>query len=321
MALQNKNVLVTGGAGFIGSALVRLLLKGKANVTVLDNFLSGRRSNLKELEGSIEIVEGSILGENLAETLSSRNIGFVLNLAAEPYIPKCYETPRSFFEINALGALNVMLACKEAGITRIVQYSSSEVYGSALKTPMDETHPTLPRSTYAVSKLAADRLCYTLNHEQGLPVVILRQFNVFGPRETHPYIIPELISQLSSTEKITLGNIKASRDFTYVEDAARAAMLLLECKNAEGEAVNCGFGKDYTVEEMAEITAEVVGQKKPNITIDQKRIRPLDVQCLRADYSKLNKLTGWEPKVSFREGLERTVAWFRENNNKWVWEE
>lgn len=321
MSLQDKNVLVTGGAGFIGSALVRFLVREKANVTVLDNFLSGRRSNLSAVEKQIKVVEGDILDKNLAKVLSRRSIEFVINLAAEPYIPKCYKTPRSFFEINALGAMNVMLACKEAGITRVVQYSSSEVYGSAKQVPMDESHPTLPLSTYAVSKLAADRLCFTLYHEQGVPVVILRQFNVFGPRETHPYIIPELISQLSKTNKLALGNIKASRDFTYVDDAADAAVRLLECSKAEGEAVNCGSGEDHTVEEIARMVAGIMGQKEPEIRVEERRLRPLDVQQLHADASKLNMLTGWRPKHSFRQGLEKTVEWFRGNGNRWVWEE
>jgi len=321
MAFQGKNVMVTGGAGFIGSELVRQLADDNANIIVFDNFLSGRISNLAGVEGNIEIVEGSILDRNLADILKGHNVEFVLNLAAEPYIPKCYASPRSFFEINAMGALNVMLACRDAGITRALQYSSSEVYGTAVKVPMDESHPIQPSSTYAVSKIAADRLCFTMHHEHNLPVVILRQFNVFGPRETHPYIIPELITQLSSTNKIKLGNIKASRDFTYVSDAARAALLLLGCEKAEGEVVNCGVGKDYTVEEMANKVAEAVGQEKPELTVEESRLRPLDVQRLNADYSKLKGLTGWEPKYGFEQGLKETADWYKSNNSKWVWEE
>jgi len=320
-SLEGKNVMVTGGAGFIGSTLVRELLKEGAKVIVFDNFLSGKRINLKEVEDKIKIIEGDILDKNFKDVLTENNIEYLFNLAAEPYIPHCYERPTQFFEINANGAMQVMFAAKAAGVKRIVQYSTSEVYGTARQVPMDEHHPTIPASTYAVSKLAADRLCYTLHHEQGIPVIILRQFNVYGPRETHPYIIPELISQLSKGNKLKLGNIKATRDLTYVTDAARGAIGLMKCPEAVGEVFNMGTGVDHSVETMARTIGKLMGHDNIEIEVEQARLRPLDVNVLQCNYFKLHKLTGWDPEVSFEDGLQKTIDYFKENNNNWVWEE
>jgi nucleoside-diphosphate-sugar epimerase len=186
MELKNRTAFVTGGAGFIGSTVVRELLQQGCRVVIFDNFASSDQTSLESLKDRIEVIKGDIRDNNFAAILSSSNADILFHLAAEPYIPYCFDRPRHFFEVNAVGTANVMLACLDIGITRIIHYSSSEIYGTAKRIPMDEEHPTLPQSTYATSKLAADRLCYTLHHEQGLPVTILRQFNVYGPRERIP---------------------------------------------------------------------------------------------------------------------------------------
>jgi nucleoside-diphosphate-sugar epimerase len=320
MGFSGKSVMVTGGAGFIGSTLVRELLGEGAEVLVYDNLFSGHLSNLEEVLDEITWMEGDILDPAFREVLRKHDVEYVFNLAAEPYIPDCYERPKKFFEVNANGTLNVMLACKEEGVKRVLQYSTSEVYGSAKYTPMCEHHPTLPLSTYAVSKLAADRLCYTLHHEQGVPVIILRQFNTYGPRETQPYIIPELITQLARTNRLRLGNVRARRDFTYVEDAAKGAIALMREKKAEGEVFNLGTGKDVSIEELAHLTGELMGHGSVKITVEEARLRPLDVERLQANYFKAYRLTGWEPKTELREGMEKTIEWFREHGDRWIWE-
>lgn len=321
MTLSGKNVLVTGGAGFVGSALVRQLAKEKANVIVYDNFSSGDLSNLADVQGSLDIIKGDVLEPTFQDVMSKHKVEYVFHLAAEPYIPKCYYHPQRIFEVNALGTLRVLLACEKAGVTRILYYSTSEVYGTAAYTPMDEQHPTHPHSTYAVSKLAADKLCYTIHRERNVPVTILRQFNTYGPRETQPYVIPEIIKQLSKTNEARLGNIKAKRDFTYVEDAVKGAVSLIECKKAEGGVVNVGSNKAYSIEEVVQIIAELVGCDSYRMVIDRKRLRPLDVEMLQCDYSKIKKLTGWKPEVDLKEGLMRTVRWFKEHGCKWIWED
>ena len=318
--LKNKKVMVTGGAGFIGSTLVRELIKEGAKVIVFDIFSSGDMQNLTGLEDNIKVIKGDITSKNFRSVLEKCGAEYVFNLAAEPYIPHCYNRPLRFFEVNANGALNVLFASKHVGVKKIVQYSTSEVYGSAKYIPMDEDHPTLPLSTYAVSKLATDRLCYTLYHEQKIPVVILRQFNVYGPRETQPYIIPEIITQLSRSDKLKLGNIKARRDLTYVEDAAKGAIALMKARKTEGQVFNMGTEKDWSVEQMAEIIGKLMGHDRIKIEIDKARLRPLDVTVLRCNYSKMRKLTGWKPTVSFEEGLKRTIKDFDDHGRVWLWE-
>ncbi len=317
---KGKKVFVTGGAGFIGSGLTRELLKLKADVVVYDNLFSGSLSNLEEIKDEIKFIEGDILNKDLDKTLKDNKIEFVFNLAAEPYIPYCYDRPDHFFEVNANGTLNVLMSSKKAGVKRIIQYSTSEVYGSAKQVPMDEHHRTLPLSTYAVSKLAADRLCYTLHHEQKIPVIIMRQFNVYGQRETQPYVIPEIITQMDKSNKLHLGNIMAKRDFTFVSDAAKAAINLMQYEEAVGEVVNVGSGVEYSIEELAHFIAKIMGKEPIEIEVDSYRLRPMDVERLQCNYFKLLNLTGWKPKVGIKEGLKATIEDFYNHDKKWLWE-
>lgn len=320
MDLRNQTAFVTGGAGFIGSALVRELLGQECQVIVYDNFVSGDMANLEPVRSRVRIIEGDVQDRNFATTLKAHSPDLLFHLAAEPYIPGCFDRPRHFFEVNATGTLNVMLACLKAGVRRVLHYSSSEVYGTARQVPMDEEHPTCPQSTYAASKLAADRLCYTLHHEQGLPVIILRQFNVYGPRETHPYIIPELISQLSRGRAVKLGNVHARRDLTYVDDAARGAVQLMRCDRALGMTVNLGTGKDWSVIELAKLIGSHYHERDIEVSVEKVRLRPLDVNRLCCNGAKMKQMTGWEPEFSFEQGLKKTISWFEKNGRSWIWE-
>jgi len=311
-----KNIVVIGGAGFIGSHIVDKLVSQGHNVLVLDNFSSG---SLKNINKKAEWLEFDIRSspESLAQILKNAWIDEVYHLAAEPYIPECYERPKEFFEVNAVGTMNVLLACKMAGVKRVLYWSSSEVYGTQEGLISEQT-PTNPQSTYAVSKLAADRLCFTLYKEQKIPVIILRQFNSYGERETHEYVIPEIISQLAKSNTVRLGNIKAKRDFIYVGDAAEIAVELME-KGKAGEVYNLGSGSCYSIEEIAYKIGEIMG-KEIKIEIDKKKLRPFDVEKLQADNSKIYKVVSKKPTTSFEEGLKKTIDWFYENGQKWGFE-
>ena len=318
--MKGENVLITGGAGFVGSALVRELLKEGANVVVYDNFLYGDRCNLMDVEDSIQIVNGDVLSWRIYGAIKEHKVKYVFHLAAEPYIPHCYDNPEKFFDVNVKGTMNVLMACKTLDVKRVLHFSSSEVYGTAQYTPMDEKHPTLPLSNYAVSKLAADRLCFVFHHEHGIPVIILRPFNCYGPRETQPYVIPEIISQLCRGSTVKLGNVKAKRDFTYVEDTAKAAIATMKSDIPNGEVVNLGSNKAYSVEELAYLVGKLVGYEGIEINVDSSRLRPMDVSVLQCDYSKIKKYTDWEPIINIEEGLRRTIDWYRENGKRWSWE-
>jgi len=319
--MKGENVLVTGGAGFIGSALVRELLKEGANVVVYDNFLYGDRCNLTDVEEDhIQTVNGDVLSWKIYDVIKKHDVQYVFHLAAEPYIPHCYDNPEKFFDVNVKGTINVLMACKTFGVKRVLHFSSSEVYGTAQYTPMDENHPTLPLSNYAVSKLAADRLCFVFHHEHNIPVIILRPFNCYGPRETQPYVIPEIVSQLCRGNTAKLGNIKAKRDFTYVEDTAKAAIAAMKSDIPNGEVVNVGSNKAYSIEELAYLVGKLVGYKEIEIKVDSSRLRPMDVNVLQCDYSRIKKYTDWEPVINIEDGLKRTIDWYRENGKRWIWE-
>ena len=305
-------VLVTGGAGFIGSEVVHQLCREGHQVIVLDNESSGRKEYISST--SARFVAGDICDDRLSLRLL-RRVDSVINLAAYPFIPDCYDSPEEFFRVNAMGSVQLMWNCvvtKE--IARFVQISSSEVYGTSLcgEQAMDETHPTLPHSTYAASKLAADRAAHTMHKEHGLPAVILRPFNSYGPRVTQPYIVPEVISQLSVSDQVSLGNTTASRDFTFVSDTANAILRALTVEEAIGHTINIGSGKDISIGELVQLIAKIMG-KKCTIRHDSSRLRPNDVVKLKCCYDKAKRILAWDPTVPLEAGLTETVSWMQQN--------
>ena len=311
-SLVGARALVTGGAGFIGSEVARQLCNLGAKVTVFDNFSSGKIEYLSSLD--VDVIRGDVSDEKSANA-ALKDQELIFHLAALPFIPDCYEYPVDFFKVNTIGTLNIMWgAIRSGSVQRIVHISSSEVYGTARYVPMDENHPTLPHSTYAVSKLAAERAVFSLQKEHDFPAVIIRPFNSFGPHVTEPYIIPEIIIQLLHGDVVNLGNVDSSRDFTYVSDTVRGMIAASTEGKAVGETINLGSGEDIKIKDLVYSIAELMEKgDKVKINHDRSRFRPYDVDRLVCDRSKAKKLLGWEPQVSLREGLKITIDWIKNN--------
>ncbi len=310
--LENKEVLVTGGCGFIGSEVTKQLSNAGSKITIIDNLSSGKEEYVKDIAGVSLIKVDLNDKEKIQELVKEKD--FVIDLAALPFIPDSYFYPNEFFETNVNATINLALAAsKEKKIKRFVHISSSEIYGSARHVPMDENHPTTPQSTYAVSKLAGERVVFTMHKEHNIPAVIIRPFNSFGPNITQPYIIPEIISQLlKNQDEITLGNINSKRDLTFVSDTARGIILALIVEGIIGETINIGSQRALSIKELAVNIANIMG-KEISINVDSTRFRPHDVDTLVCDYNKANKLLGWKPEISINEGLEQTIEWVKKH--------
>ena len=310
--LKGRKILVTGGAGFIGSEVVKQLCENNNYVRILDNFSSGKKEYIIN-DDNIEIIKGDICDEEVVSK-AVKDQEYVIHLAALPFIPDSYNYPKEFFQVNTLGSINVVWkSIQSKTVDKLVHISTSEVYGTAKYVPMDEEHPTLPHSTYAVSKLAADRAVFTMHKEHGFPMTIIRPFNSFGPNVTQPYIIPEIINQLiNGAEVLYLGNVESSRDFTFVSDTARGILLALFSDKAVGQTINIGSGYDIKIKDLSYLIAKIMG-KKIDIKIDPERYRPYDVNRLYSSNSKAKELISWYPIVPLEEGLKRTIEWVKKS--------
>ena len=309
MNYKDKRILVTGGAGFIGSEVVSQLLKKNAMVTVLDNFSSGKRQYLKNNNKNLKIIKGDITDEKIVSR-SVKDQEYVIHLAALPFIPDSFYYPADFFNVNTTGSVNLLWkSIQSKTVSRFVHISTSEVYGSAQHVPMDENHPTAPHSTYAVSKLAGDRVAFTLHKENGFPVVIIRPFNSYGPQYTQPYIIPEIMNQLlNGNKELMLGNVDATRDFTFVSDTANAIIRSLDSKKAIGEIINVGSSNEISIRDLA-FKISKIAKKKIKIRYDESRERPYDVNRLVCNNDKAQKLLNWKPTITMDQGLKKLFQW------------
>ena len=297
---------------------MRKLLEKEYKVTVLDNLSTGLRDNLPK-SNQLKLVTGDVKDFKLVSTIV-RGHQNVIHLAAQAFIPLSYQKPIETAEVNAIGSINIFKACLNHAIKRIVHISSSEVYGSAKYKPMDEQHPLCPQSTYSVAKAAADMWAQTLHWEHKLPVVILRPFNTFGPRESLPYFIPEMIRQCLKEPVIHVGNLETSRDFTYVNDTVNAMITALETQNIEGEIINIGTRKTHKMKEILNIIKKQTGVERKDVVVDKSRLRPKDVETLITDNSKAKKILGWTPTTAFKEGIRKTIKWYIDNSKIWGYE-
>ena len=311
--LKDNRILVTGGAGFIGSEVVKQLIKKNSFVTVLDNFSSGKKQYLPKNTKKLKIIKGDITDEKTVGR-AVKDQDSVIHLAALPFIPDSFYYPANFFNVNTIGSVNLLWkSIQSNSVKRFIQISTSEVYGSAQHVPMDETHTTAPHSTYAVSKLAGDRAAFTLYKENGFPVVIIRPFNSYGPNYTQPYIIPEIMNQLlNGNKELMLGNINASRDFTFVSDTANGIIRSLSAKKVVGEIINLGSGNEISIKELAFKIAKIA-KIKIKIKYDEGRERPYDVNRLICNNKKAKKLLGWKTKTTMDQGLKKIFQWATKN--------
>ena len=299
--------LVTGGAGFVGSYLVRFLLDKGESVRVLDNFTTGKRENLEEVASKIELVEGDIT-DRVAADAAVRGVDYVLHQAAIPSVPRSVEKPMESHLANASGTLVLLQAAANASVRRLVYASSSSVYGANPELPKVETMRTEPLSPYAVAKLAAEHYCMVFNNLYGLETVALRYFNVFGPRQdpNSPYsgVVSRFIDALVSDTPPTIhGDGEQTRDFTYVDNVARANFASCHQPAAPGRAYNIGCQTRISVNELWSTMAELTGSKR-------EPARSGDVPHSLADISAARRDLEFDPKIGIREGLERTLGFY-----------
>jgi nucleoside-diphosphate-sugar epimerase len=306
-------VLVTGGAGFIGSNLVRALLERGDDVRVLDNFATGSRGNLGDVWDDVELVEGDLRSYERVHN-AVRGVELVYHQGALPSVPRSVQDPLTTSAVNVEGTLNVLLAARDEGVRRVVSASSSSVYGNSGTLPRVESAPPDPVSPYAVAKLAAERYCVSFSRIYELETVVLRYFNVFGPRQdpTSQYaaVVPLFITAVASHEPVLIdGDGTQSRDFTFVENVVDGNLLAAEAANASGAVLNVATGTQTTIVELSETIGELVGVP---VEREFRPPRAGDVNHSWADVSAAQRLIGYDPRVSLREGLERAVDWFLE---------
>lgn len=314
VTVRNSVVCVTGGAGMIGSHLVDELLKRGNKVFVIDNLSAGER-NYVSPQADFEWFDIRHDYERLARLFEDKGVKYVFHLASLPFIPGCFGDPQPFFDVNARGTMNLLLACEQAEVKKVLVYSSAEIYGTKTE-PIKEGDKLNAQSTYGVAKMAAESLSKMRFVEAGLSVVINRQFNVFSWRARHPYIIPELINQLTKGSTVHLGNIYAYRDFLYIDDAVNMAIELLE-KGIPGEEYNIGDEKCIQIKELAKLVGKLLGHKKINIKVDKNRLRPWDIAKLQSDNTKLYNTILYRPKFTLEEGLKEVIKKYKQNGNRW----
>lgn len=314
-------VLVTGADGFIGSHLVEALMERGHQVKAFVYYNSfnswGWLDSLPKAKlKQIEIFSGDVRDPNGVRQ-AMRGCDAVYHLAALIGIPFSYHSPDSYIDTNVKGTLNVLQAARELALSKVVVTSTSEVYGTARYVPIDEAHPLQGQSPYSASKIGADKIAESFHLSFGLPVVTARPFNTYGPRQSARAIIPTIISQLmSGAKEIKLGSLHPTRDLNFVTDTCAGFVALGGCKAAEGKAVNIGAGFEISVGDLAALIMKVTGRKAKIVTTaERRRPKKSEVERLFCGNKLIKKLTGWKPKVSLEEGIERTEKWFSDPAN------
>ncbi len=321
MNICNKKILVTGADGFIGSHLVEALLNEGCDVKVFTYYNSFNSWGWldtfpREKLEKIEIFTGDIRDPN-GVRIAVKDMDIVFHLAALIAIPFSYHSPDSYIDTNVKGTLNVLQACRDYNIERVIVTSTSEVYGTAQYVPIDEKHPLQGQSPYSASKIGSDKITESFFCSFGIPVVIARPFNTYGPRQSARAVIPTIITQLLNGNKnILLGSIHPTRDFNYVGDVCKGLITLSKFDEAIGREVNIGSGTEISIGSLAKLLMELTGTEV-EISSEGIRKRPdkSEVERLVCDNRLIKEITGWKPETTLREGLLNTIEWFKDKEN------
>jgi len=316
MNWSNKRVMVTGAGGFLGSHLVEQLLAEGAEVRAFVRYNSRGDPGLLRLiqtkdRSRLEIVAGDLRDENaIRKAVEASQI--IFHMGAMISIPYSYRHPVEVAETNFMGTLNILVACRDYKVERMIHTSSSEVYGTALQVPIKESHPLQGQSPYSASKIGADKLAESFFCAYELPVVTVRPFNTYGPRQSARAVIPTIITQALSLNSIRLGNQNTSRDFTFVKDTISGLMKAAESTGVEGQVLNLGTGQEIRIGDLAQKIIQKIG-RSVEIDMDPVRLRPERSEVLRllSDNTLARKSLGWEPKVSLDDGLNETIDWIK----------
>nr|QNO41772.1 GDP-mannose 4,6-dehydratase [Methanosarcinales archaeon ANME-2c ERB4]QNO42749.1 GDP-mannose 4,6-dehydratase [Methanosarcinales archaeon ANME-2c ERB4] len=320
MNWQRKEVFLTGAGGFIGSQLVEELVRLGATVKAFVRYNSRNDWGLLELLpndklNQIEVIMGDLKDADAVRCVT-KDVDIIFHLGSLIAIPYSYIHPRETIETNILGTLNVLTAAKEHEVEKLVHTSTSEVYGTARYVPIDENHPLQGQSPYSASKIGADKISESFYRSFDLPVATIRPFNTFGPRQSARAVIPTIIMQALTKEKIFLGSLHPTRDYTYVKDVVEGFIKVAESPESVGEVINIGSNFEISIGDLVNKIFSLIG-KNAEIITDSARIRPQDseVERLWCDNTKAKRLLGWEPKTSLDNGLEKTIEWISEHMN------
>lgn len=308
--------LVTGGAGFIGSHIVRRVLEEGHQVRILDDLSTGHRANIAEVASDIEFFEGSITDPDACQR-AAKGVDTIFHLAARASVPRSVKEPDKSNMANVTGTLNVLIAARDNGVRRVVYSASSSAYGDTPTLPKIETMKPMPKSPYAVSKLAAEQYCTVFSGVYGLETVSLRYFNVFGPRQdpssAYAAVIPAFVTRMVQGQRpIVHGDGEQSRDFCYIENVVNANLLGMKAAKLGGEVVNIACGQRTTLNEIVQQINQALGL---DVQPEYTEPRAGDVKHSLADVAAAKAVLGYEPKVFFPEGLQRSIMWYKEHPN------
>lgn len=314
--LKGRRVLVTGAGGFIGSHLTEYLVAAGAKTRALVHYRgNGSHGWLDRsaVAGEIEVIAGDVADRGSIEA-AMRNVDVVFHLAALIGIPYSYEAPESYVRTNIQGTLNVLQQARANGGVRVVHTSTSEAYGTALYVPINEEHPLRGQSPYSATKIGADKLAESFHLSFELPVVTVRPFNTYGPRQSARAVIPTIITQCLSGRPVKLGNLHPTRDLNYVGDIVRGFALAATSRAAVGRTINLGTGREISIADLATLIGRLSGREIV-LENDSDRLRPVgsEVDRLLADPTVAATLLDWKAEVALEQGLERTIEWIREN--------